>query len=576
MKKIFIFLVYFLGLMFLTFGSASAYNATDTGWKVEEYNVEAKIESNRHVTVSEEIRVNFNDLEKHGIYRTIPYKYYRKGNNYSVIVKIDSITNDKGENIQFQESRSGGNVELKIGSPDYTITGKQVYKIDYELDRVINSFSDHDEFYWNVTGNDWPVTIDKSNIKVEWPEKAEISDDICFVGSYGEDNKDCSFNIEGKSIAFSTSRALEPGEGFTIASAIKPGVMKKYSVWQVIGWFLADNWGYFIPILVLVFMIWKYYKSGRDPRGKTTIVPEFGSPDDLSPAMLGTVLDEKVDTHDISAIIIDMAVKGYLKIKDVEKKGIFGSKDYEFIYTGKKMDNLEDFEKEIMDGIFGSSPKKDDAVRLSDLKEKFYTHIKTIKDNLYQGVVKKGYFDKNPSATRNIYLGIGITLFFLSFFVVPMLAVFTRSMLSIMVGTIISSIIIIIFAFFMPKRTEKGSEILRQIKGFKLYMHTAERYRQKFNEKEKIFEKFLPYAMVFGIVKEWAEKFKDMQLDRPDWYEGRGAFIPVVFANDISSMQTSVNSTMVSAPSSAGGGGSGFGGGGGVGGGFGGGGGGSW
>ena len=144
-----------------------------------------------------------------------------------------------------------------------------------------------------------------------------------------------------------------------------------------------------------------------------------------------------------------------------------------------------------------------------------------------------------------------------------------------MIALILSGVIILIFSPFMPKRTDKGVETTRQIKGFYMYMHTAERYRQHFNEKEKIFEKFLPYAMVFGIVKEWANAFKDMAIERPDWYIGTGNFYPIWFATSMIDMQNSMNSTLISPPSQAGGGGSGFSGGG-AGGGFGGGGGGSW
>jgi uncharacterized membrane protein len=327
-----------------------------------------------------------------------------------------------------------------------------------------------------------------------------------------------------------------------------------------------------VPIVVLIVFFRNYYKNGKDPKGKTTIVPEFAPPDKLHPAEMGTIIDEKVDTNDISAVIIDLAVRGYIKIKEIENKGLFGIKnqDYEFVSMKKNTNDLENYEQEIYNGIFDG----DESKKLSDLKEKFYTHVSVIKDNLYDKVLHDGYFSKNPSKIRNIYVGIGITVLVIGFALVfySLSAIFP---LEYGIGTSVSGIIVLIFAPFMPKRTDKGVETTRQIKGFKLYMNTAERYREQFNEKEKIFERYLPYAMVFGIVKEWAGKFKDMQIEKPDWYEGRGAFYPVMFASNISNMQNSVNSAMVSAPSSAGGGGSGFSGGG-VGGGFGGGGGGSW
>jgi uncharacterized membrane protein len=549
---------------------AHAYDTSDTGWVVTEFNANAKIDTNRKVNITENITADFGNLSKHGIYRYIPYHYSRNGNNYNVRIKIDSITDGNGNPIQYKETSSSGNLNLQIGNPDKTVNGVQKYKINYELERVINSFSDHDEFYWNVTGNDWPVSIDNAKISIDWPNDSVITDNICYVGSYGSANQNCSANVNKNEVTFLSNQTLTPGEGFTVVSGIKPGVIKPYSTWQIVSWFLSDNWIYLVPVLILIYLLVNYLKNGRDPKGKSTIAPEFAPPDNLRPAVLGTVYDEKVDAKDISAVIVDLAVRGYLKIKELSSKGVFGieSKDYEFSSTGKDQNDLDDYEKEIMDGIF----RKGNSVKLSDLREDFYEHVKDIKDDLYAKVVSRGYFSKNPSSVRNSYIGIGSALIFLGIFLFAAINVFG---LQYMVALILSGVIIIIFSSFMPKRTDKGVETTRQIKGFYMYMHTAERYRQHFNEHEKIFEKFLPYAMVFGIVKEWANAFKDLAIERPDWYEGTGTFYPILFANNMINMQNSMNSTLITPPSSAGAGGSGFSGGG-VGGGFGGGGGGSW
>jgi uncharacterized membrane protein len=576
MKKILCLFLFILVTMLalVNFEKTYAYNPADTGWTIKEFNSTADIQTYRTVDIIEEIKVDFGNLVKHGIYRKMPYRYSRNGNNYEVRIKVKDVTDGYNLPIMHEVYREGGNIVLKIGDPDKTISGTQTYNISYTIDRVINTIDASDEFYWNITGNEWPVDIENSSIIVNWPDKAQVLDNTCFVGSFGSTVKDCNVSIDDNkyTVFFVSERVLKPGEGMTIVSSVNTGVIENYSIWAQILWFLSDNLGYLIPILVFIFLLKHYFSKGRDPKGKATIAPEFAPPEKLRPALMGTIFDQKVNMHDISATIIDLAVNGYLKIKEFEEKKIFGkSKDYELIKLSKTYANLEKYEKDILDGIFESG----DKVKLSDLQNKFYKHIKAIKDDLYHKVEQMGYFEENPEKVRNKYLAIGFVLIFSSFFIPAFLSFIFSSINSFVIALIVSGMLFIIFAFLMPKRTEHGVEVARQIKGFKLYMHTAERYRQKYHEDNKIFEKFLPYAMVFGIVGQWAKKFEKMQIDRPVWYEGRGAFYPVIFANNISAMQNQMNSSLASSPSSAGSGGSGFSGGG-AGGGFGGGGGGSW
>lgn len=567
MKKLFLILLVIFGLA----GYAEAYDTTDTGWKIEKFNVDAQINADQKINIKENISVDFNNLQKHGIYRYIPYQYERNGNKYSLRIKVADVTDDKGQNIPYKESRSRGKLELKIGDADKLISGKQIYNINYDVDRAINHFSDHDELYWNVTGNDWPVEIENAKTTISWPQNAKMTQNACYTGILGSNEQNCNINAENNKVTFSTKKALSPGEGMTIASGINLGIIKPYSWVNTLGWFLLDNWGYLIPIVILIFLLNNYYRNGRDPRGKQTIVPEFAPPAKLKPAELGTIYDEKVDPHDISAVIIDLAVKGYLKIKEIQNKGILGtkSKDYEFIATGKNQEGLDEYEIKILDKITEGGKGK-----LSNLKNNFYKIIPEVEKKIYKNTLDAGYFVSDPKKTRNKYITIGTVIIIFGMFFVSSCGVLMGANISIIIGVVLSGILFIIFSFAMSKRTELGVEITRQIKGFQLYMHTAERYRQKFNEDNKIFERFLPYAMVFGIVKEWANKFRNMQIPRPDWYEGPGVFYPWIFADTIVHMQSDMHSTMI-APSSAGAGGSGFGGGG-VGGGFGGGGGGSW
>ncbi|NIM46842.1 MAG: DUF2207 domain-containing protein, partial [Candidatus Aenigmarchaeota archaeon] len=268
------------------------------------------------------------------------------------------------------------------------------------------------------------------------------------------------------------------------------------------------------------------------------------------------------------------AVRGYLKIKEVEGKAVvFKKKDYIFYklkeFSGDK--TLNSYEKKILEGIFS----KGNEVKLSELKNKFYQDLKDIKKFLYNTSILFGYFKRSPEKIRNYYLTFGIVVFALGIFLLTSLRL---GLITAIVSFMISGLIIIAFSFFMPRKTKKGVLAYEHALGFKLYLEKAEKYRLKFAEKENIFEKYLPYAMIFGVADKWAKAFADIYKNPPSWYEGYGPgpFNAVIFASSMNDFSRSTNSTFVSAPKGAAGGTSGFGGGGFSGGGFGGGGGGSW
>jgi uncharacterized membrane protein len=224
-----------------------------------------------------------------------------------------------------------------------------------------------------------------------------------------------------------------------------------------------------------------------------------------------------------------------------------------------------------MKALFG----KKDKIKISDLKNKFYKSIPKIQDALYDEVVKeKKYFAKNPKRVRTKYFVIGSVILSLSFFSFSLFAAFER--FDLLFGSLLLGPVFMIMAKFMPRKTLKGSEAHRKTLGFMDYINTAERYRVKFEEDQNIFERFLPYAMIFGIADKWAEAFKDIYKGKPDWYKTEGSFKPNVFVNRIYNFTRSANSTLASRPSSKGSSGSSGFSGGFSGGGFGGGGGGSW
>ncbi|MEO6728687.1 MAG: DUF2207 domain-containing protein [Candidatus Dojkabacteria bacterium] len=274
---------------------------------------------------------------------------------------------------------------------------------------------------------------------------------------------------------------------------------------------------FFIPAAVIYLYI-NYKRKGVDSNMQKTIIPLFKPPVDVPPYLLGTIKDETVDKEDIIGSIIDLAFRGYIKIREITK-----NVDYELTrLEGKKGDKgLSDMEAEIMEAVF----KGKDVVTTTGMQSYFYYKYALLKSHIYKEVVEKGFFDRSPEVIRNSYAGCGIFIFVIGIIAACATSIIGTGFLGYIVlctpllGLITLGAGYIILSKFMPAKTEKGSKVYADILGFRMYLNTAERYTLQNLEPED-FEKYLSYAIVFGIEKQWAEKFKDIYKQMPDWYEG--------------------------------------------------------
>ncbi len=280
-----------------------------------------------------------------------------------------------------------------------------------------------------------------------------------------------------------------------------------------------------ISFLSIFYPIYVWYKKGRDKGGRKIVPVWFKPPENIKPYLLGALKDEKVDLKDITSVLIDVARRGFIKIKQENKR------EYRFIKL-KDFNELDPIENFILSKVFGSK----DEVTTSDLKYKFYLNLSEIKRKIYEELVNRGYFAKSPDKIRRSYKKIGAFLFL--FGISALIAMFTVSSMVFVDYDLVLPVcfpFIMIFpgigmflvSSFMPAKTDKGTKIYEKIQGFRMFLHTADRYRL---EKEspkfvkelnpKTFEKYLPYAMVLGVEKEWAKVFKDIYTAPPEWFEG--------------------------------------------------------
>ncbi len=585
--------------------------SADEGWVVKSFNATYSLRPDAVAEITEDIQVDFGGQQKHGIFRDIPVEYkVENDSKHDRVLTLSNINVDDGSKPwKFTSSRVGANLELKIGDADKTVSGPQRYRISYEVRGAFNAFDDHDEFFWNATGNSWPVPMNS----VTMTGNAPANKIACFQGPRGS-RTPCKSSSQGNNQRFETTQRLGSNDGLTVVVSMPLGLIDvpppmlirvKSPAEQVVDFMGLKPVPIALAILVAIaalsLVLRQWWVAGRDrwygdvqnlsgntkeatkpPFARETVVVEYTPPElpdkrRLRPAELGLLLDEHADTLDVSATIIDLAVRGYIHIEEQPKAWLLGKPDYKLTKLKEPDDALLPYESLLLTSLFNGHG---DSVEMSALKNEFYGDLAQVKSSLEsQGVSEDKLFANKPATVRSAYLWAGIALVLGGVIATFLLGFAGFGIVGI--PLIVAGALMALLSGAMPRRTASGREMFRRSLGFRLYMTVAETDRQKFNEDANIFSEYLPYAIVMGCTDKWAERFKALESGpgsngySPSWYSGPGVFAPLLFASSIGSFTSSVSSAISSTPASSGS--SGFSSGGGFsGGGFGGGGGGSW
>lgn len=552
--------------------------------QILQFNSEVVVRSDGVVSVTETIRVRFVGSWK-GLYREIPVEYENPQKlNYTLFLDIQGVTDGDGQNLKYESSRDRHYRKLKIFVPDARDAEKTVV-IAYTVSDALRFFEDHDEFYWNVTGDEWDVPIQSAGAHIVLPDGAAHIRVNVFTGSYGSREQDAEAEINANGVDVHTRGPLPYHGGLTVAVAFDKGAVREPGFFARAGRFLRSNWPLGLPVLAFVFMFRLWWTRGRDPRLRP-IAAQYQPPDGLTPGEVGTLVDNSADMRDITASIVDLAVRGFLVIEELTKEhlmGLWSDKDYRFILKKGRSEwnSLKPFEEALLDGIFDSGTP-DEAVSMSSLENKFYKNLPTIKNRIFESLVGRGYYRRRPDSVRAAYVAAAVVAGFLSIWGGSALAGnLGIAPLSFIAAGILTALVVLGFGWFMPARTEQGARTLEGVLGFEDFLGHVE--SDRFNRMIKtpeMFEKFLPFAMALGVEKNWSKAFRNIYTEPPGWYQGGGfgpSFYPMAFVNNLNVMSSQAGSVFASAPRSSGG--SGFGGGGGggsSGGGFGGGGGGGF
>lgn len=490
--------------------------------------------------ITETIVYDFGSNQRRGIYRNIPF-VYETGNEEGFLseVRVLQVQMDS-KDIPFQVTEHSRSIQIKIGDPNRTISGKHEYLIRYTLSNVLIDAEDADRFIYDVTGDEWTVPIRRASMTLF--SEVQHTSIFCYTGEFRSIDSDCMIAESFPEQIFSNG-VMSPGSNMTVEYNFPKGSFTNYAnliptseLPTSSSTDTPDEINILFILILLLFPLSAFiYGLGKfliyRRKKSMTIVPQYKPPEGLSPAEIGVLQDDASDSWEMTATLIDLARRGYLKISQTRKKSFFRQAQWKLTLTGKNVD-LKDFEQKYIDAIFGGQKEvelhKVDKLQVSDA-------IQKIDKDLKKQLTGLGHYEKKRKGFSKIF---GL--------------------------------------FGLPSLSNQGYEKWAEVEGFKQFLSVTDKERFDFhNAPEKNpqqFMEFLPYAIALGVEKKWAKQFEGIDLSKEaSWYSSAylSSFAASDFANSISSFSSSAASNFASGSSSTSGGGF-------SGGGVGGGGGGSW
>ena len=586
------------------------------GDRTKRFETVLDVQANGDMAVTETITQEFQEANRHGIERLIPETQditaeggkakYRKYPISDVRVETDS-----GTPSEFSVIRTGDpevqKVRIRVGDPNQTVTGTHRYTLQYLVKAVATRFEKdesgnpaHDELYWNGIGTSWRQPIDVAQVTVNLP--TDITKVTCFTGQLGAMDQ-CTGNRTGQRATFTTS-SLAAGDGVTVVVGAALNSLKVEPLIAVedsglVKLVKSSYLGILAFLGGTMAIVPKLARAGRDrafaglalsasqgEEGTAVDRPisradkregpvEFGPPEDARPALLGALEKLAGTKEHMTATIIDLASRGYLIIDEEPKTwrltrtahGTTASQGEIPAYSSRKDPQLHDYELHLLNDLFASGPE----VRLSDLDETFASKYAAFVNRVTEEITTQKWTTGNPATVQAKASAPGVIAIALG-----IAGLFLHVGHGISVGLFALGALILAVARAAPARSSSGSAMLARTQGFRRFLLAGEP-RLEHAERAKLFIDFLPYAVGFGITKQWSKRFEDLtSLPETSWYRGQGPMSPVIFGGRISDFDRKASTNLTSTPTPTNsGGGSGFSGGS-SGGGGGGGGGGSW
>ena len=540
--------------------------------RINDYKSDITVARTGALTVTETITVTAEgERIVHGIYRDFPTTYTdHYGRKVRVRFDVLQVTLDGHDEPYDVEGIDAGK-RVKIGDKDEELSlGQHTFTLTYQTDRQIGFYNTYDELYWNVTGNFWIFPIDHAEAVVHLPAGAQITQRAYYTGAAGSRDSNARVTrLNSNSIDIETMQPLNENEGLTVAVGFSKGAVLPPTDAQLRADFIRDNAGAIVAIfgvvVLLIYYLATWYEFGRDPR-RGTVIPLFAPPRDFSPAAVRYVWHMKYERKAFAASLVDMAVKGYLKIAQ-------DGSTYTLTRTGRS-----ETDADLSHGETAMAKRLFDTGNEIELKQSNHDYvsgaISALRSSL-KSEYERDYFVTNlhwfiggisilivtavvsallsdiPGLTgsllvpfallvvfisvfghrvydawSNVSSGVGgwfsnmvqavfMTIFALVFISgsgIGVAALMSQISRVLLVALALGGVASYVFYHLLKAPTLLGSKILDQIEGFRLYLNTAEKDRlEALNPPQvtpAVFEKFLPYAIALDCENQWSKKFE--------------------------------------------------------------------
>lgn len=476
-------------------------------------------------------------LERRGIYRFVPREYSVEDGVIAFLPFAFIGAKDESGDVMAIDYMESPNAVIRIGNPDITRIGPFTYQIHYRMKGVFFYEEEKDSLFWQVTGTEWPDYFEQVSASVRLPEGAILLDQECMTGYFHEKDLVCTVSQEGQAIQFQSSGVMTLMIGFTprLIQQTEPEIvdlrayeMQETDMRQYLRQMQVRKGQTIIGLsigLVAILIGLVLYRIFDARKWKTggPIVTQFEAPQGLKPLELGFVWRGRLRRADYVALLIDFAVRGLVRIETND--------------TGFKVVKLTSLQQDWLpyERVFFTALFPDDKIvsrneeeigkaiahSIEDIEWHIREHL--VSRNVFKGGINKGFYSELQKAQK---------------FNLVVIAVY--GLLSWHYQHILPIASAIAFAFLVQlvlggaTRLSKNGQILRrEIAGFREFIYSAERYRVQWQEKERVFDEVLPYAMVFDLAKTWQETF----AQRPESVRGTTQFEWLAIASDASATE---------------------------------------
>ncbi|UZN04626.1 DUF2207 domain-containing protein [Cellulomonas sp. S1-8] len=546
--------------------AAGAPGDLSSGREITRYDVMADVADDGTVAVTIDLDFDYGDDPGHGPYLTFPTRvsYDDEQDRFFEFSDVRA-SSPTGAPAQVNREDETSAMLLRIGDEDVDdVSGVQTYRVELTVDGWLNpANAQHsgDELYWNVIGAGWEIPLSDVSVTVTGP--APVAGAACFVGPAGSTTPCGSATTAGASATF-TQDVVAVGDQLTTVTGWPggtfPGVepilrdkpdpllpLRPVSVGGAIAAVVA--------LLGGAFAVARVRRTGRDraylgltpglrpadgqevPTGhrdrRTPVGVQFQPPANARPGEIGTLVDEKADPVDVTATIVDLAVRGWLRIEEVPRSNPRKKpKDWTLVRLRPGTEGLLPFEAWLLSELF----EKGEQIALSDLRTTFATSLAKVQDMMYEHVTSVGWFRANPKSVRTGWIVTGVLLAVVGGLgvMVGMAVGSVPGLALVGVALLLVGVLVLVLSGSAPARTPDGTAVLAEALGFRRYLATAEANQIRFEEGEDVFSRYLPYAIVFGLTDRWARVFSELAAQgravaAPGWYVGSYAPTANVF-----------------------------------------------